>query len=87
VEVEDQLAEQQLEDLEDQVVVELHLMVLEELQHQDKVMQVDQEQDQDQQVVLLMQVEEGVQVQLEIMEMDLLDLTMQDLEMVEQVQT
>jgi hypothetical protein len=85
VELEVLLAEQQQEDLVDQEEVELHLMVLEELQHLDKVMQADQEQDQDQQVVMLLRVVEEVQVQLEIMEMDLLDLIMQDLEMVEQV--
>jgi hypothetical protein len=61
-------------------------MALEELQHQDKVMQVGQEQDRDQQVVLLLRVVEEVQVQLEITEMDLLDLIMQELEVVEQVQ-
>jgi hypothetical protein len=86
VEVEDLLAEQQLEDQVDQEEVELHLMALEELQHQDKVMQVGQEQDRDQQVVLLLRVVEEVQVQLEITEMDLLDLIMQELEVVEQVQ-
>jgi hypothetical protein len=86
VEVQDLLVEQQLEDLVDQAVVELHLMELEELQHLDKVMRVDREQDQDQRVVLLLRVVEEVQVQLEIMEMGLLDLIMQELEMVEQVQ-
>jgi len=86
VELEVLLVEQQLEDLEDREVEELHLMVLEELQHQDKVMRVDQEQDQDQQVVMLLRVAEEVQVQLEKTEMDLLDLIMQELEVVEQVQ-
>jgi hypothetical protein len=86
VEVQDLLVEQQLEDLVDQAVVGLHLMELEELQHLDKVMRVDREQDQDQRVVLLLRVVEEVQVQLEIMEMGLLDLIMQELEMVEQVQ-